>query len=97
MRKNVTDKPVTLSGVVTAARWDKGEQVTSVTISATDEQEYLVENTSKGRELLELIHEQVQVVGVVKKNSEGKKIICVDRYTVIKEYESEPKNSIFTV
>ena len=97
MKKNTAERPITLSGVVTAAKWDIAGRVTAVTISATDEQEYIVSNTPVGEQLLERVQEQVQVVGAVKKNKEGKKQIEVTQFKVIREYENEHKNSVFLV
>lgn len=64
--------------------WDGAGKVVAVALLAnTDEDEYLIDENFKGRELLHFIQEDVEVSGVVRED-EDKKIITVQKY-ILKE------------
>ncbi len=92
MSKNLNRTQVTISGVVTAAEWDEAERIQEVSVSATDEQEYLVEPDKIGKELFRCVHSQVKVTGWVTSSDCGKKRIRVTRYQLIREYDQERGN-----
>lgn len=70
---------VTLRGVVIPAAWDERGNVVAVAIATHDENEYLVDNKEKGTQLLELIREEVEVVGDIEDENE-KRMVTVQRY-----------------
>jgi len=67
---------ITIRGIVTPVDWDEKGNVVATAISTHTEEEYLVINDSKGKELLNLIQEAVEVSGLVKELA-GTKIITV--------------------
>jgi len=56
--------------------WDEKGKVVAAAISTHDEDEYLIHNNHKGRELLDLLQEEVQVTGIMRE-VDGKKAITV--------------------
>ena len=71
-----------LKGVILPADWDRKGNVTAVSISATDETEYLVENFGKGSELIRLINQEIAVRG--KTWGDGRfRVIEVTEYRVM--------------
>ena len=68
----------TLVGVVIPCAWDESDRVTEVSLSATDDEEYVIEN---GDRFLGLIQRPIRATGLVKS---GKK---VPRAILIKKFE----------
>jgi len=69
--------------MVVPVNWDEGGKVVAVALSANTEDEYLIDENYKGRELLHFIQEDVEVSGVVRED-EDKKIITEQKY-ILKE------------
>ena len=71
---------ITIRGIVTPVDWDEKGNVVATAISTHTEEEYLVINDSKAKELLNLIQEAVEVSGLVTELV-GIKIITVKHIT----------------
>lgn len=65
-----------IKGIVIPVDWDQEGNPVSVAIATHTEEEYLVSNDSKGKELFNLIREGVEITGLVKEIA-GIKIIKV--------------------
>jgi hypothetical protein len=64
--------------------WDEKGKVVAAAISTHNEDEYLIDKDHhKGKELLHLIQEEVEVRGVARKDKD-KKIITVEKYILRK-------------
>jgi 5S rRNA maturation endonuclease (ribonuclease M5) len=74
----------TVRGVVIPVDWDESGNAISVAISSHDENEYHVNKDEKGKQLLGLTQEEVEVSGVVREK-EDKRLISVKEYSVIKD------------
>ena len=68
MSKEVTASMHTLVGIVTPYAWDESDRVSEVSLSATDDEEYVIENSGR---FLDLIQKPIRAVGMV---TSGKKI-----------------------
>ena len=92
------EKETTIQGVVTELDWDENDNVVAIAIevsieSGEDEDGDIIEESeyyavildNKGKELLNLINETVEVTGIVKVDSENNKTIKVKKYKVIEE------------
>jgi len=67
--------------------WDEKGSVVALAISTPNEDEYLIDKDHfKGKELLHLIQEEVEVSGVVRED-EDKKIITVQKYILKKAWD----------
>ena len=90
------DPTETISGMVVAAGWNDDGDVTAVAInvityvddSETGEsqevaEDFLVGDTEKGRELLNMVSDEVEVTGVVKEDEDGNKTILVSAYKLV--------------
>lgn len=64
-----------------------------VSISAAAEMEYVVAGTGKGRELLGLIHEPVEVSGVLKRDRHGRQFFQVDTYRIMRSADERGTDS----
>ena len=79
MQKNDEERLATIAGVIIPADWDRYGNVTGVSISAFDEQEYMVQKQVKGAELIQHVRQDAEVVGWVEVE-QGKKKITVKEY-----------------
>lgn len=78
--KEIVDKLTTVRGIVIPVEWDGEGNALAVAISSPDEQEYVIEQDKKGKELIGLIRQEVEVSGVVRKVIKGSKTITVKSY-----------------
>jgi hypothetical protein len=74
---------IRIRGIVIPVEWDERGNVISVAISSQDEDEYLIENQEKGRELRAFSREEVEVFGVLTEEGDRKRI-KVKRYNLKK-------------
>ncbi len=65
------DKITTVTGIVTASKWGKDNQVTGVSIFTDGEKEYFVIETPSSQELFSRLRQEVQVTGIVHKGDDG--------------------------
>jgi len=79
-KKVIVDKLTTVRGIVIPVDWDEEGNAFAVAISSPDEQEYVIEQDEKGKELLEFIRHEIEVDGVVRKAIKGRKTITVRSY-----------------
>jgi hypothetical protein len=72
-----------IAGIVVPGTWDHQGNVTGVTIQAYDEKVYIVEHNQIGKELLNCIHEKVEVSGKIRERINGSISIRVKSYKVM--------------
>ena len=80
------DELITIRGIVIPVDWDEKGSVVAIAISTPNEDEYLVDKDHKGKELLHLIQEEVEVSGVTRKDKD-KKILTVQKYILKKAWD----------
>ena len=86
MNKRAETSMQTLVGVVTPFAWDEHDQVCEVSLSATDDQEYRIEN---GSQFLDLLQKPIQATGMI---TLGKKM---HRKINIKRFKTLDRHSLF--
>lgn len=86
MQGNDEDRLATIDGVIIPADWDPQGNVTAVSLSAFDEQEYLVQDQVKGSELLQHVRKHAEVIGWVE-TERGRKKITVKQYRLRKDLQ----------
>ena len=64
-RNHDNDRLATITGVIVPADWDRHGNITGVSISGFDEQEYLVQKQVKGAELIQHVRRDAEIVGWV--------------------------------
>jgi len=75
----VGERLITIRGIVIPVDWDEKGKVVATAISTYNEDEYLIDNNHKGKELLHYIQEEVQVTGIMRE-VDDKKAITVKMY-----------------
>lgn len=76
-KKGTGDELTTVRGIVIPVDWDEEGNALAAAISSPDEQEYFIEQDSKGKELLGFMQQEVEVSGTVREAIQGHKVITV--------------------
>jgi hypothetical protein len=80
-KKKGTDNELTMvRGIVIPVDWDDEGNVLAAAISSPDEQEYLIKQDAKGKELVRLMRQEIEVSGVVRKGIKGCNTVTVKDY-----------------
>jgi len=77
-----------IRGVVIPRKWDENGRVVAITILTHDEDEYLIENDGRGKELKAFIRENVEVSGAVRPQ-DGNKVVQVKKFKLLKEFDEQ--------
>jgi hypothetical protein len=80
MDRKIKSHMQTLTGVVTPYAWDENGNVSDVSLSATDDEEYVIEN---GFGFLSLLQQPIQATGIVKSGKKIPRMIDVKKYEVL--------------
>ncbi|KJS31816.1 MAG: hypothetical protein VR64_09775 [Desulfatitalea sp. BRH_c12] len=70
----------TLVGIVMPVQWDEEDQVTAVALSATDDEEYWIEN---GAAFIDLVQKCIEASGKVKRDKKATRMITIKKYNII--------------
>jgi len=81
-KRVVRDTSTTIRGILVPLDWDEDGNVLAIAVSTPGEQEYVVEEDSKGKELLGVIRQEVEVTGVVGTGTKDRKTITVNSYVL---------------
>jgi len=76
------DELTSIRGILIAVDWDENGNTVAAAVFDQDEEDYLVHLDAKGKELLGFIRREVEIVGVIRKTSKGRKTITVKSYAV---------------
>ena len=80
MKKKVTASVRTLVGIVTPYAWNESDQVSEVSLSATDDEEYIIENSQR---FLDLVRKPIRAVGMVKSGKKMHRAINIKRFEML--------------
>jgi hypothetical protein len=84
MKKPIRTSTRTLVGVITPHAWDENDRVTNVSLSATDDEEYVIEN---GQRFLELVQKPVRATGIVKNGKNIHRAIYIQNFEMLAHTE----------
>lgn len=79
MMSNSDHKQITIRGLIVPSEWDDTGNVISISISAFNEDEYLVDKDSISKKLLSYMREGVEASGFVREEA-GIKRIKIKKY-----------------
>lgn len=82
-KKKTTHGHETLIGIVTPVQWNEYDQVTAVALSATDDEEYRIEN---GEKFINLIQKVIEASGEVRRDKKAVRIITIEHFNVIENF-----------
>jgi hypothetical protein len=76
---------ITIRGLLVPVDWDDKGNITETAVSTYLEEEYLVEKSARGEALLPFLRQKVKVIGLVRIDERGRKVIRVDEYEAVEE------------
>jgi len=74
-----------IEGIVIPSSWDENGTIKGVSLHTSDENEYQVQHTGLGTELLDHIHHKVEATGKISERRDGRKQIVLSSYRKITE------------
>ena len=77
------EKEQTLRGTLLPIEWDENDRVVQIVLDTPGQVGYLIHSDGKGRELLQLLRQEVEVTGTLKADEEGDFIISVNGYKLL--------------
>ena len=80
--KKTSGSKIKLKGIVMPTDWDEKGNVSAVSISTHNEEDYSVLLNEKGKELLSIIRMPIKVTGLIR-SEKSMKIINVEEYSII--------------
>jgi hypothetical protein len=80
MKKRLNASIQTLVGIVTPFAWDEYDRVSEVSLSATDDEEYLIEN---GARFINLVQKPIRAVGMVKSGKKVHRAINIKKFELL--------------
>jgi hypothetical protein len=89
MKKKVNESTQTLVGIIIPYAWNESDQITDVSLSATDDEEYLIENSAR---FLDLVHKTIRAVGLVRKGKKIKRTINIKKFDMLDSTVDEPES-----
>jgi hypothetical protein len=82
MKKDMSQKEITISGFVTPEQWDDNDNVIAIGLS-TDEDDYIIELNRLGEELFDFLDEDVEITGFIREDKDGTKHITISNYEIL--------------
>lgn len=79
-KKKSNQNGETLIGIVTPIQWDEDDQITAVALSATDDEEYYIEN---GNKFIDLVQKCIEARGSVNRDRKSTRCITIKKFSVI--------------
>jgi hypothetical protein len=80
MKRKVSISMETLVGIVTPYAWDESDQVSEVSLSATDDEEYVIENSER---FLDFLQKPIRAVGLVKQGKRVQRAIYIKKFEML--------------
>jgi 5S rRNA maturation endonuclease (ribonuclease M5) len=75
----------TIKGLIIPVDWDGKGNVIATAISTYFEEEYLIDDTAWGEELIAFLRQKVKVSGFIIQKANGTKVITVKHYELLEE------------
>ncbi|MBN1550945.1 hypothetical protein JW979_05735 [bacterium] len=75
-----------VTGIIVPVNYDKDYNAVSIMLFTDEEQEFLIELSNIGYELLHQLRRLVKISGTIRKNNTGRNTISVRRYEILDSY-----------
>jgi hypothetical protein len=80
MKKKLNASMQTLVGIITPFAWDESDRVCEVSLSATDDEEYIIENSER---FLGLVQKPIRATGMVKVGKKVHRAINIKKFELL--------------
>ena len=82
---SLAEGSITIRGLLVPVDWDERGNITETAVSTYFEEEYLIQRNDRGEALKPFLREKVKVVGLVRVDERGKKVLRVEEFEVIED------------
>ena len=82
-KRKTANATETLTGIVTPIQWDDAGRISAVALSATDDEEYIIDNSDK---FLDLAQKSIEATGLVKRDKKSFKRIHIKRFDILENF-----------
>ena len=89
MLSKMESTELVIQGTLFPAKWDERGEIKDLILDTDDQDEYLIAQTGKGKELIGLIHKKMTLIGVVREVDKGPSLFHVRDYRID---EKSPEN-----
>jgi hypothetical protein len=79
------ENSIIIRGLLVPVDWDEEGNITEIAVSTYFEEEYLIEKNAREEVLLPFLRQKVKVIGFVRMDERGRKIVRVEEYEVIED------------
>jgi len=86
-----TSAPPPITGIIMPSRWNEQGKPARIAIHTDDQKEYQIDFSGAGKELLNLMYKKVEVQGKLREQLNGRAILYVRQFQIIKD---APENSV---
>ena len=76
---------IVIRGLLVPVDWDERGNIIETAVSTYFEEEYFIERNARGEALLPFLRQKVKVIGLVRMNDRGRKVVRVEEYEVIED------------
>ena len=83
--KSLVEDSITIRGLLIPVDWDEKGNITETAVSTYFEEEYRIERNARGEALLPFLRQKVKIIGLVRMDDHGRKVVRVEEYEVIEE------------
>ena len=83
--KASVEDSITIRGLLVPIDWDEKGNITEIAVSTYFEEEYLIQKNVREEALLPFLRQKVKVIGFVKMDERGRKVVRVEEYEVIED------------
>ena len=80
MKNKANTSIQTLVGIVTPYAWNENDQIAEVSLSATDDEEYLIENSAR---FIDLVQQSIRATGLVKTGKRIQRAIKINKFEML--------------
>lgn len=83
--KSPVEDSITIRGLLIPVDWDEKGNITETAVSTYFEEEYRIERNARGEALLPFLRQKVKVIGFVRMDDRGRRVVRVEEYEVIED------------
>jgi hypothetical protein len=80
---------ISSTGIIMPHNWDEGGRIIEIALYTNTEEVYAVEHNRLTQELMNLMHNRVEVKGKIMERQDGSKSIAVQSYMVLEKIIDE--------
>ncbi len=76
---------ITIAGIIMPNNWDETGRIIEIALYTNDEEVYTVEHNKLLKELINFMHQSVEIKGKTRNYPDGRKFITAQSYLLLKE------------